>query len=241
MILAGRRALAAAACILGVTWFVSLSIAPNDTLYAGFPGLRAICGFFAGVLVHAAFAGGGRPGWSKMLGTMLEIGAVLLVVAFIVVFSRKETTPWAMPIFAATIYVFAAERGALSTLLNTALFQRLGQLSYSIYLTHFLVITAFWSGTRLIGLAFGLDVTTRSGDLFPSTLDRGPDWILVDFGNFWLNDLAALAIIATVLCVSAVTWRTVEQPGQRLFAALLRRPARRREAGEIEITPAAAP
>jgi peptidoglycan/LPS O-acetylase OafA/YrhL len=220
MVTARRRALVVATCILGVSWFVSLSIASDDALYADVPALRAVCGFFAGVLVHSAFARAGRPNWSMLLGTVLEIAAVLLIVVFLVAFSRKETIPRAMPIFAATIYIFASERGVLSALLNTATFQRLGQLSYSIYLTHFVMITALAAGVRLIGQALDVDVTTPSAELFPWTLDRGVDWVLVDFGNLWLNDLAVLGVVIMVIGVSAVTHRAVELPGQQLFADL---------------------
>lgn len=186
------------------------------------------------MLVHGAFKGMGRPNWSKTLGSALEVGAVLLIIAFIVFFSRKEMTPWAMPIFAATIYIFAAERGALSDLLKTGVFQRLGQLSYSVYLTHAVVIASLLAASRLIGEVLDFDVTSPSTSLFPSTLDRGVNWILIDFGNLWLNDLLVFVILAAVLGTSALTWRFIELPGQRLFAALAARSLPRHPRGGMQ-------
>ena len=246
LVLARHRTLVVAACILGFTWFISLSLAPYQEIYTRLPGLHAICGFFAGVLVHGAFEGTGRPNWPRALGTTFEVAAVFFVIAFIASFGRPETTPWATPIFAVAIYVFAAERGALSALLRTSPFQLIGQLSYSIYLTHFVVITSALAGVRLIGETIGLDITTHSATLFPSTLALGTNWIhvdaddpwlLIDFGNLWLNDFAVLAVLATVIGLSAITWRWVELPGQRLFAVLSGRSDRHRSASKTSSLP----
>ena len=48
-------------------------------------------------------------------------------------------------------------------------------------------------------------------------------WHLVDFGNFWLNDLYALVPAGTIVGISVLTYRFVELPGLRLFIGLATR------------------
>ncbi len=178
--------------------------------------LRACCGFFAGTLAYAAFARNGRPAWSVLPATLIELAVLasaLMLIAGIAASSGPEIL--ATPILALAVYVFAAERGYLSRLLATPPLQFLGAISYSVYLTHGLVITAFTAGGRTIGKLLGESFRT------PSQLLYGEgDAMLVDFGRFWVNDLYALAFVATVIVLSAITYRFVELPGQRRFANL---------------------
>ena len=178
---------------------------------------------FAGVLVYAAFTRRGTPNWSVALGTLLEAGATLLIAAFLLLVSREETTPWAMPVFAVAVYVFAAERGLVSSVLKSRPLQVLGMLSYSIYLTHSLVITAFNALAKAVGRLAGMEVMVPAASLFPGGAAHHADWNIVHFGSLWLNDLYALAFVAAVVGLSAITYRAIEVPGQKLFAGLARR------------------
>jgi peptidoglycan/LPS O-acetylase OafA/YrhL len=222
-VLARSRALVVAGLIVAATWTVSLAIAANVPLYSALTGLRALSGFFAGVLVYAAFTHRGAPRWPVALATLIEAGAALLIAAYLVFLSREEMTPWAMPVFVLAVYVFAAERGLLSRALKSTPLQVLGMLSYSIYLTHSLVITAFNAMARLIGRFAGIEVIAPASTLFPDSPDRYLRGDIVHFGNAWLNDLYALAFLAAVIVLSAITYRLIELPGQRLFAGLARR------------------
>jgi peptidoglycan/LPS O-acetylase OafA/YrhL len=222
-VLARGRALLVAAILAAATWTVSLAIAANVPLYSALTSLRAVCGFFAGVLVYAAFTRRGAPRWPVPLATPLEVGATLLIAAYLIFIGREEITPWAMPIFALAVYIFAAERGLVSSLLKSGPLQLLGMLSYSIYLTHSLLITAFNAVARLIGRVTGIEVMAPASSLFPDALDRHTRGDVVNFGNAWLNDLYALAFLAAVIVLSAITYRLIEVPGQKLFAAGLAR------------------
>ena len=231
VLLAGRRSRWIAAVIVALTWFVSLVIArDNVALYGLLPSLRGTCGFFAGVLVYAAFTKSGRPDWTPALGTWLEVAAVAAVVAYVQFVSRMELMPWAMPIFAVAVYVFAAERGALSRLLKSPALQLLGTLSYSIYLLHTPVITAFGATAAAIGNVFHIDAFTDAEMLFPATFDH--EWQVVDFGNVAVNDLYGLVFLAALIGLSMLTYRFIELPGQRLFTGFTtRRFARTATAG----------
>jgi peptidoglycan/LPS O-acetylase OafA/YrhL len=220
----GKRSTWLAAIIVTVTWFFSLVLVRADLpLYGLLPGLRGTCDFFAGVLVYAAFTKTGRPDWTRAQGTWLETGAVAAVVCYLQFVSRMELTPWAMPIFVAAIYIFAAERGALSALLKSAPLQLLGIVSYSIYLTHSLVITGFYAAATAIGNLLHIDTFTDAKLLFPATFEHNTEWQVIDFGNVALNDLYGLLFLAALIGLSMFTYRTIELPGQRLFARLIPR------------------
>jgi len=224
VLMLGKRSSWLAAAIVAVTWFFSLVLVRADLpLYGLLPSLRGTCDFFAGVLVYAAFTKTGRPDWTRILGTWLEIAAVAAVVCYLQFVSRMEMTPWAMPIFVAAIYIFAAERGALSTVLKSAPLQLLGLISYSIYLTHSLVITGFYAAATAIGHLLHIDAFTDAKLLFPATFEHNAEWQVIDFGNVALNDLYGLLVLAGLIGLSMLTYRTIELPGQRLFARLIPR------------------
>jgi peptidoglycan/LPS O-acetylase OafA/YrhL len=220
---ARRNATLVAVVIFVAAWSASVATAVNVDLFSHLASIRAVAGFFAGVLVYAAYQNFERANWSLWLATLLEgaaVGAVLIYLGF---FSRHEVAPWSTPIFAAAVFIFASERGLVSALLKSQPLQVLGMLSYSIYMTHPLISTFFNAGSKVLGHIFGRDFQEHATELFPQVAHWAINWNIVHFGNFWLNDLYALAFVAMVIAVSAVTYRYVELPGQRLFAGLAKR------------------
>lgn len=218
--LARRHAIAAVAGIFVVAWSAWAVLARDYELYSQVLSVRATAGFFAGVLVYAAYRNRGQAKWSPQVGTLMEglaVGAVLAYLGFV---SRQELTPWATPVFALAIFVFASERGLLSSLLKSRPLQILGMLSYSIYLVHPLLITFFNAGAKALGRVFDGDFQMPASAVFAEAAAWTRDTNVVHFGNFWVNDLYALAFVAMVIAVSAVTYRLIELPGQRWFAKL---------------------
>jgi peptidoglycan/LPS O-acetylase OafA/YrhL len=218
--IARSRTLAVVAAILAVDWVASVKLAPDVEFYAQLSSLRAICGFFAGVLVHAAFTRVGPMQVTKLGGSLIEFAMAALVMGYMLFVSDERLTPWAVPVFAAAILAFASERGVISDFLKLPALQVIGTLSYSIYLTHSLVLTAFNALAKGIGRVLHLDVMVPAPTLFEGMAERGIDWDLVHFGSFWLDDLYALAFLAAVIGLSTLTYRFIEMPGQRLFAGL---------------------
>lgn len=109
--------------------------------------LRGIIGFFTGVLclnlyrtIHATSAQ--LPGF---LFSIAEIG--LLVLLSVAIYLGEVIKPWGLlyePLFFTAVFIFAFEKGIVSTLLRKSLFlHNLGKYSYSIYLTHAFVLSAF--------------------------------------------------------------------------------------------------
>lgn len=95
-----------------------------------------------------------RPILNRMNSTALELGAIGIVFLFIQYLGRGQITVAVSLPFFFFVMVFAMERGVISRILCARPFQLLGELSYSIYLTHIFVIGVLqlWLYQNFIGL-----------------------------------------------------------------------------------------
>jgi peptidoglycan/LPS O-acetylase OafA/YrhL len=94
---------------------------------------RGLAGFFTGSLVaHLPL---------RRLGTAAEMAVVLLVAAFVSLGVAQILAP---AVFGLAVYVFAGSHGAVSAVLNTRPLVKIGEWSYSIYMTHAAVISAIY-------------------------------------------------------------------------------------------------
>jgi peptidoglycan/LPS O-acetylase OafA/YrhL len=98
--------------------------------------LRALTGFFAGVLLREMLEG--RRGFAlRGQASCLEAMAFVAAVLGLVLLDTSTLWVWAMlPLFALLIGVFAFEQGRVSVWLRHPLLLVLGRLSFSIYLIH---------------------------------------------------------------------------------------------------------
>lgn len=184
---------------------IVLAFAPrymNTTYNFGFP--RAAYGFLLGCLVQRIWSAAPDPG--QGLVRWLEPASLIAAVAYVWL-ARGPWTVLAPLIFAVCIWVFASEAGRVSRWLSVRPLLRLGHWSYSIYMTHMLVITV------MLILARRLDIMVGRR---------------IDFGSVWLNDLFALAVIGVIIALSAVTYRWVETPGRDWVNSWVRRREARR-------------
>jgi peptidoglycan/LPS O-acetylase OafA/YrhL len=168
--------------------------------------VRCLFGFALGVAcarAHRLRAADGAVA-SASLATLLECIALAAVVAFV---SFAGTSDWSLLapfVFALAVLVFAIEGGWLSSALRWPLFQWLGMLSYSIYLTHALVALVLPTAIkRLTHLDLWTTLVLPDGG---SVLAYGRD-------NFEGTLFYALALGVTV-AFSALTYRWVETPGR---------------------------
>jgi len=169
-----------------------------DTTY-DYGIIRCVFGFSAGVLVWNLQRTG-----SLRSGTVLELLSVALIIVFVWAAGTTALSIGAPFVFAVAVLVFAAEAGAVSGMLRKRVLLMLGALSYSIYMVHVGV-------AELLGSAANLLRKTAIIDLFSgTTLGREP----------WEGDVAVLVYFALVLCVSAITYRTIEVPGRAWFRRL---------------------
>lgn len=128
---------------------VYLATVVHDTwFFYTFPPIRLI-DFAIGACCGIAFVSLGD--WSRMrvgAATALEVVAAAGIVFAIAVTPSVPALLgyafWLAPFCAFAIYVFAHERGLVSKLLSSAAFVYLGEISYSFYMLHMLILTAIF-------------------------------------------------------------------------------------------------
>jgi peptidoglycan/LPS O-acetylase OafA/YrhL len=170
------------------------------TVQYGLP--RGLAGFFTGVLVYHL-----RRGWRPRVGTGVEILTMGAVILFVSWAGAASWAPLFTPlVFGIVVFVFASESGALSALLSTRFALALGAWSYSIYMVHMLVISAF----KVVASQSNMFATHIEGT---TTLFRAR-WP-------WVADLLLLLYLAIVVAVSAITFRLIEVPAREFFNGIV--------------------
>lgn len=128
---------------------IYLATAIHDAwFFYTFPPIRLI-DFAIGACCGIAFLSLGGPSRLRLgVATALEVIAVAGIVFAIAVTPSVPALLgyafWLAPFCAFAIYVFAHERGLVSRLLSTAAFVYLGEISYSFYMLHVLILTAIF-------------------------------------------------------------------------------------------------
>lgn len=183
-------------------WFATLPAYPTE----GYSAMaRGVYAFFLGVLIYRAFRQGVRlPAWTEWLALPLLAAAV---------WSQAEDLHALTPIiFGVLVVIFAAERGWTSRLLNQPWLRWIGEISYSIYMVHFVLILAI----------FGLAAATGSATGQVTIIHDGKGLMLAA-PNKWFGDLAAPSFLGLVLVAASITYRWIETPGRDFFNGLSRR------------------
>jgi peptidoglycan/LPS O-acetylase OafA/YrhL len=184
------------------------------SVYEGLAIFRCIYGFFIGVAIHALIAARGLPG--ARLAARAELPALALAVVFIALSGKSAWTMLAPAVFGALIYVFSVEAGAVSRLLKTAPFLRLGAWSYSIYMVHAVILFGMKDAARVAERLTGwtLSVSSRFGD---------GDRQLLFIHDQWTTCLVVALFLALSIAMAALTYRLVEEPGRKFFSRLAAR------------------
>ncbi|MBD8493156.1 acyltransferase [Pseudomonas syringae] len=190
--------------------FAALAVGAFVALYlkADWPtelALRGIGCFFAGCMTYALYCK--RP--NRRLGvwpaSVLELAALALTGLAIIRFGTGQ--PWVMAVpFCLVVGLFALEAGVVSRALRAAPFIWLGTLSYSVYLTHALVLMLLSISASLAEKFTGRALTVQH---------EGSDGLHRYFssGSAMGDNAFLLLQLALVLGVSMLTWRFIEQPG----------------------------
>ena len=200
----------AVAAFLGAATVIAFSHHGMDVTYdLGLP--RSIFGFSIGYLVYWA-----RPRIGPMPPALAYVGEVLMVLAIFAFVTMTNRSPlsYAAPfVFAIAVYVFSYELGPVSRLLRRPVFQNLGLWSYSIYMIHALI--AF-----VIGLVVS-ELQKRLGvDLWHVVVEDGISKRVIVSDHVFLLDAVHLVYAATVVAISAFSYRLIEQPGRRYFQSV---------------------
>lgn len=169
--------------------------------------LRGLRGFFGGTLIYVCFRqlqrmdylSGIQGAVSSVVMTLLEGLAIVLIVLAVDPVPNYQSLN-IMWVFFYTVFIFSFEAGALSRLLRCSVFQYLGRVSYSIYLTHSLVLLSI----NLILIA----VQKYNNSINITFVELGVRYI--DLGHVWLNQLVLLGVLIMVVAVSHLSYRHVE-------------------------------
>lgn len=177
--------------------------------------VRCLFGFFIGHLTYRLAAAKPFAGSAKA-GLIAEAMAILAVIGFVCGAGVILPPALGSPIFAAAIYVFAAERGPVSRGLRSRPAASLGAWSYAIYMTHPLVMTVMVQTTHLVEKL--AHVT-----LLRAAQSNDPNVLAVALPGFvWWDDGATLIYLAITLAISAWVYRSIEMPGRAAFAGYAR-------------------
>ncbi len=192
---------------------------------------RCLYGFGVGTLAFELFRRLREPtGWTHVSGGRPGVSTAceILAIATCVVLTMISPGLFVQPIFAATVILFAFERGRVSRMLRWKPFVFLGTLSYSIYMTHEFI------EFRVNNMFDMLDKMT--GDRFHFLLVEG-ELRRVGVSPLF-GDIVTIATMGLIVAVSYLTYRLIELPGQRWSRDMIHRRADR---GKVERTEEAAP
>ncbi len=164
--------------------------------------LRCIFGFGVGVLTYHAFrriGGFGGTGW--------ELAALILTIVY-VSYAELELTFFAPLVFGAMIFILASERGLVAKALRHTAFQKLGLVSYSIYMVH-------------IFLQGRLGEVLQITKLVDLSVDRDGRTLLQ--GSPLMADAITIVMLILLVIASFISYYLIEKPGRDLSRKWLSR------------------
>lgn len=172
---------------------------------------RGVYGFFLGVLVYRLFGfltarGWALPGWLEWFAPIL--------LALTVLFKGWQIDAAPTLLFAALVLIFAGQSGPISRLLIRRPFLFLGEISYSIYLVHYVLVLAVFGAVAVLGATLGFDGIVEQGRFKAQ---------VVAMPGLWAGDAAAVLFVLLTVGVAALTYKLIETPGRLWFNQLARR------------------
>jgi peptidoglycan/LPS O-acetylase OafA/YrhL len=208
---ANRRVrLAVNATITIISLLILLRYGSDYATGQGVRFFRCLAGFFTGCVSYEFAC---RYAISQKWAAPAELCAVVAVVAF-VTSAGGTWFDYATPfVFATVIWLFAAESGPVSALLKTSFPQRLGMLSYSIYMVHGFIVRISFLVAHFVEKLFHLPYVAVVGY-------QDQQMTVVDFGGKIAGDLAVLVFLAVVVLAATVTYKFIEEPCRSYFNAL---------------------
>lgn len=165
---------------------------------------RCLYGFALGMLAHMLHRTGRYVPTTRNTATLLEAAAVICTVTLVSIATQGRIDLLFPPVFAMVVYVFAGDRGAVSGMLSGRTFKLLGALSYSIYMTHVLIIGRFVGIAGAIGDRIGIETVTTA------QYRGGANKMLS--GSGLVPDVQAMVCLGIIIAASWFTYRFIEIP-----------------------------
>jgi peptidoglycan/LPS O-acetylase OafA/YrhL len=166
---------------------------------------RGLACFYAGALVYLTY----QKTYHKIekdirFFTLLEM-LISTFMVFILSSNIEHKLFIASLFFCFQVYIFAFEAGYISQFLRRKFFLYLGKLSYSIYLTHSVILFITTSFLMIAQKVLRVELT--------KIIDAQR---YIDLGNSFYNNLLVAFIIAVVIGISHLTYKYIEIKGQEL-------------------------
>jgi peptidoglycan/LPS O-acetylase OafA/YrhL len=155
-------------------------------------GLMTSCatGFFLGTLISVAGKWGFRvPAWSSYI-------AIVLFFAFLSIRPLGVFDAAIYPLSALLILTLLDQRSGVVRALSLLPFRWLGRISYSLYMSHALVV---WGGGMIVAFLIGGHLSEQAVERYAAM----PQWV---------GAVAYLAILTAVLAVAQLTYMIIERP-----------------------------
>lgn len=185
----------------------------NIFLTTGGGLVRCLYGFAAGVLaskILLAYKDQILALFRKpYVATLLEVVATLGTIVFVSLIGFSSFNLLAPYLFLIVILIFAPQAGAISKFLLMKPLLRLGALSYSIYLVHYIVQAVLYIGYDAVFASSGQMIFDRLGSYDVPYADMPKD-------RLWLGDFYVITTSVVVVWFSHLTYERVEKPGRDL-------------------------
>lgn len=218
-----RFSLSVIALVAGaaLTWLLSREYM-NVT--AKFGVFRCVFGFGVGVVTYYAYeklrpmVSNIRSVWIWTTAEAVSIALAILTL-LLSVKDSGETLPisFTAPIvFAICVVMFAFELGYIGRFLSLRPFVKLGGLSYSIYMNHWLILI-------LMSVFYYAAANTFGNYSFSSQSMWGGVYLKWYFENGWLYGVNLILFVSVVVAVSSVTFKFIEDPFRKKFSDLARK------------------
>jgi peptidoglycan/LPS O-acetylase OafA/YrhL len=193
------------AMIAGPVLIATLSERGMDTHY-DWGIIRCIYGFAAGAMSWNIYGKWNEKLRKRLSGSIVEWGALGLVVVFVSVAGTTLLSIAAPYVFALVVLVFAFEAGSASAILRLRPLVFLGTISYSIYMTHVFV------AKRMFDAAIQVEKRWHINPFTHREIDGGDVAFLGT--QLWHGDMAYLVYLAMIIAMSYLTYRWIEKPGR---------------------------
>lgn len=197
---------------IGLAGFIALGLAALALQFAGLDQLgltnallRGLAGFAAGLACWATYQR--RGGTALPLVWLLEAGSLAGLILFIWFVGDSPFVPLICVMSAAVVFVFAHQSGPLSRVLLRREWLWLGTISYSLYMTHVMVLARI------------ADLFLLASRYTPRPLARYAWQGDIPIKAVDLPLLPALAVqlgmIAACLLAAHWSWRLIEEPARQ--------------------------
>ena len=168
-----------------------------------FVGLfSCISKFFFGAIIYYTYRKFHFKINSTAIASLMEISILILMIYFVSNIEEDNYFKhYAILSFMGIVYLFAIENiGYISKILNIGIFQYLGKISYSIYMTHAIIVTGAYN---ILIYVFKLQTGNVEG------VDKG---LIFEYALY-----LDMILVIVVIVISALTYKYIEMPGQTYF------------------------